>query len=52
MNKAVITGIGCVSGLGADVPSTWESLIAGKGAIQPKIIEVIPDPKIEERKAK
>jgi nodulation protein E len=40
VNKAVITGIGCVSGLGADVPSTWESLIAGKGAIQPKIIEV------------
>lgn len=40
MNKAVVTGMGCVSGLGSDVPSTWQSLIAGKSAIVQKTIAV------------
>ena len=34
MKKTVITGMGCVSGLGTDVASTWKSLLAGKGAIR------------------
>lgn len=33
--KVVITGMGCVSGLGADVGSTWKSLLAGQTAIRP-----------------
>jgi len=33
--KVVITGMGCVSGLGADVNSAWQNLVAGRGAIQP-----------------
>ena len=32
--RVVITGMGCVSGLGADVASTWQNLVAGKSAIQ------------------
>jgi nodulation protein E len=32
--KVVITGMGCVSGLGVDVRSTWDNLVAGKGAIR------------------
>jgi nodulation protein E len=33
--RVVITGMGCVSGLGGDVASTWRNLVVGKGAIQP-----------------
>ncbi len=40
MKKAVITGMGCVSGLGADVASTWASLLAGRSAIMQKTIAV------------
>ena len=40
MKKAVITGMGCVSGLGADVASTWASLLAGRSAIIQKTIAV------------
>ena len=34
MRKVVVTGMGCVSGLGGDKASTWESLEAGKSAIR------------------
>lgn len=40
MKKAVVTGMGCVSGLGEDVASTWQSLLSGKSAITPKTIKV------------
>src|SRR5262249_45392738 len=35
VKKVVVTGMGCVSGLGADVASNWAALIDGKTAIQP-----------------
>lgn len=35
LNKVVVTGMGCVSGLGPDVDSTWRSLIEGRSAIRP-----------------
>ena len=35
MNKVVITGRGCVSGLGSNAASTWDAVIAGKGGIRP-----------------
>ena len=35
MKKVVVTGMGCVSGLGSDVASTWQSLIAGESSIRP-----------------
>ncbi len=35
MKKVVVTGLGCVSGLGSDVASTWQSLLAGESAIRP-----------------
>jgi acyl transferase domain-containing protein len=34
VRKVVVTGMGCVSGLGGDKASTWESLVAGKSAIR------------------
>jgi nodulation protein E len=34
MTKVVVTGMGCVSGLGSDVETTWRSLIAGETAIR------------------
>ena len=40
MSKAVITGMGCVSGLGANVPATWQNLVAGKTAIRPDAVKV------------
>ncbi len=40
MNKAVVTGMGCVSGLGPDAPSTWQSLIAGRSSIVQKTIAI------------
>lgn len=33
--RVVITGLGCVTPLGNDVPSTWAGLIGGKNAIGP-----------------
>ena len=35
MERIVITGMGCVSPLGNDVPSFWRALIAGKSGIAP-----------------
>lgn len=35
MRKVVVTGMGCVSGLGPDIASTWQTLVAGAGAIKP-----------------
>ncbi|HYM18642.1 MAG TPA: beta-ketoacyl-[acyl-carrier-protein] synthase family protein [Micropepsaceae bacterium] len=35
MKKVVVTGMGCVSGLGANVASNWAAMIEGKSAIQP-----------------
>ncbi len=35
MRKVVVTGMGCVSGLGANKTTTWDSLAAGKSAIRP-----------------
>jgi len=32
-NRAVVTGIGCISPLGLDMATTWENLIAGKSGI-------------------
>src|SRR3954453_13824691 len=34
VSKVVITGMGCVSGLGSDAASTWDAAIAGRGAIR------------------
>ncbi len=33
--KVVVTGMGCVSGLGAGVTPTWDNLVAGTTAIRP-----------------
>jgi 3-oxoacyl-[acyl-carrier-protein] synthase II len=33
MRRAVITGLGAVTPVGNDVPSTWESLLAGKSGV-------------------
>jgi 3-oxoacyl-[acyl-carrier-protein] synthase II len=33
--RVVVTGLGSVSPVGLDVPSSWESLIAGKSGIKP-----------------
>jgi nodulation protein E len=35
VRKVVVTGMGCVSGLGANKTTSWDSLVAGKGAIRP-----------------
>ena len=35
MSKVVITGMGCVSGLGSDAASTWDAAITGRGGIGP-----------------
>jgi len=31
--RVVVTGLGCVTPAGNDVPSTWDSLVAGKSAV-------------------
>jgi hypothetical protein len=41
VKKVVVTGMGCVSGLGANKSTTWDSLVAGQSAIRP--ISVSPD---------
>lgn len=33
--RVVVTGLGVISPLGPDVPTTWESLLAGKGGVGP-----------------
>ena len=33
--RIVITGLGCISPVGNDVPTTWESLVAGKSGAGP-----------------
>ena len=33
MRRAVITGLGAVTPVGNDVPSTWDSLISGTSGI-------------------
>jgi nodulation protein E len=35
VKKVVVTGMGCVSGLGANVASNWAAMLEGKSAIQP-----------------
>jgi 3-oxoacyl-(acyl-carrier-protein) synthase len=35
MNRVLITGMGCVSSLGSDVPTFWHELIAGRSGIAP-----------------
>jgi len=35
VNKVVITGMGCVSGLGSNLASAWDAAIAGHGGILP-----------------
>ena len=35
MKKVVVTGMGCVSGLGSNVASNWAAMLEGKSAIQP-----------------
>lgn len=32
-NRVVVTGLGCVSPLGNDVPTTWQCLLAGKSGV-------------------
>ena len=34
MRKVVVTGMGCVSGLGANKTTTWDNLVAGQSAIR------------------
>ena len=31
--RIVVTGLGCISPLGHDVPSTWEEISNGRGGI-------------------
>ena len=35
MERIVITGMGCISPLGNDVPTFWRNLVAGQGGIAP-----------------
>lgn len=39
--KVVITGMGCVSGLGADLSATWKSLLEGQTAIRPIVTPAV-----------
>ena len=32
--RVVVTGMGAITPLGADVPSTWESLLAGRSGVR------------------
>jgi 3-oxoacyl-[acyl-carrier-protein] synthase II len=34
-NRVVITGMGCISPLGLDVPTTWANIVAGKSGVGP-----------------
>jgi len=34
-HRAVITGLGAVSGLGVDVPAFWQALETGRSGIRP-----------------
>ena len=33
--RVVVTGMGCVTPLGNDLPTTWNNLVAGKNGIGP-----------------
>jgi 3-oxoacyl-[acyl-carrier-protein] synthase II len=33
LNRVVVTGIGMVTSLGLDVPTTWEAMLSGKSGI-------------------
>ena len=35
MNRVVVTGLGCVTPVGNDVPTTWENLLAGRHGFAP-----------------
>jgi nodulation protein E len=37
VKKVVVTGMGCVSGLGSDRASAWKTLMAGDGGIRPVV---------------
>jgi nodulation protein E len=37
--RVVVTGLGCISALGADAPSAWRALTAGNSGIQPTRFE-------------
>jgi len=41
--KVVLTGFGCVSGLGIGLTETWRRLAASEGAIRPLLREAPPD---------
>ena len=41
VRKVVVTGMGCVSGLGANKTTTWDNLVVGKSAIRP--VSVCPE---------
>src|SRR5437763_229580 len=35
MRRVVVTGVGLVTALGLDTPSTWDSLVAGRSGVRP-----------------
>ena len=41
-NRVVVTGLGCISPLGNDVPTTWEACSNGKSGIE-KITHFDPE---------
>src|ERR1700752_2414403 len=44
--RIVITGLGGVCGLGVDVPSIWQSLVAGRSALGPSLTTPLYDLKV------
>ena len=44
--RIVITGLGGICGLGVDVPSIWQSLMAGRSAIGPITITPLHELKV------
>ncbi len=42
-NRVVVTGIGVISPLGLDVPSTWQGLVSGKSGVD-RITQFDPEP--------
>jgi nodulation protein E len=41
MKRVVVTGLGCVSGLGADLATNWAAAVEGRGAIRP--LHMVPE---------
>ena len=35
MSRVVVTGLGCIGAVGANVASTWEAVVSGKSGIEP-----------------